>query len=478
MPTRKKNPVFFLSLTIVAIASCSAPVPDRRPSADRDESVLLISDIHFNPFYDPAVVPELRAASHGSEWAAIFEKSGVKTLSPPKQDTNYPLLRSTLDAIASVEPDPQVVLVGGDFLEHGFSAAALQAAGKKVGAAPIDPDVASFAGKTIEFVASLLRQRFPNAQILATVGNNDSACGDYEVGPNESFLETMANAFAPSSRIDDLVPQFSHAGNFVARMQGIRKLRVVAFDDVYWTSRYRNACGTTSDSDLTRDELDWLRAALRKSQEAGEKVLLLNHVPAGMDASGIALSKDPASFCKSRKFAGMLKTNENSEFLQLLSEYRATVTADVAAHTHSNGFRVYGRAGDADPIPALVVPSVSPVHGNNPAFQIMRMARASAEIEDVVTYTLDLSAASPQWKQASDFQTDYRVPNLSGKNLAAAADRLRGSPDQDASFVLRMTSGAQPFADLIMPGARAFVCEIASMDEASFGQCFCGDGAD
>src|SRR5258705_13526188 len=83
------------------------------------EKFLAVSDIHFNPFADPAIVAKLEAADV-SQWDAIFASSAVTAFSPDGSDTNDPLLRSALGEMQKQLPSPAFVLISGDFLAHKF----------------------------------------------------------------------------------------------------------------------------------------------------------------------------------------------------------------------------------------------------------------------------------------------------------------------------------------------------------------------
>src|SRR5437588_12775073 len=60
--------------------------------------VVSISDIHFNPFYDPALIPSLIRADY-HKWPAIFSRSLVPRYASHGAETNYNLLKSALDHI-------------------------------------------------------------------------------------------------------------------------------------------------------------------------------------------------------------------------------------------------------------------------------------------------------------------------------------------------------------------------------------------
>ena len=98
---------------------------------DHTIPALLISDIHFDPFHDPARVQQL-IDSPVSQWRSILKAP----LSPNQQqafaalqercyargvDTPYTLLQSSLQAMRSRQPDAKFMTVSGDLIAHSFS---------------------------------------------------------------------------------------------------------------------------------------------------------------------------------------------------------------------------------------------------------------------------------------------------------------------------------------------------------------------
>src|SRR5690242_5413499 len=80
---------------------------------------LWISDIHLNPFDDPALVHKL-AVAPPSEWAGILNTSANTRFSTYGQDTNWRLFSSALAAIKQTLPEPAFTIVTGDLLAHEF----------------------------------------------------------------------------------------------------------------------------------------------------------------------------------------------------------------------------------------------------------------------------------------------------------------------------------------------------------------------
>jgi sphingomyelin phosphodiesterase acid-like 3 len=119
---------------------------------------LLISDIHFDPFADPAIVGELVAADVHA-WRGIFEGSRATKFAPYGSDSNYPLMRSALEAARRLLPRPDFVLYAGDYLAHEFEAKFDAAAGG-------GPEAyRRFVIKTMTFVSDRLREAFPEAPV-------------------------------------------------------------------------------------------------------------------------------------------------------------------------------------------------------------------------------------------------------------------------------------------------------------------------
>ena len=80
---------------------------------------LIVSDLHFDPFADPAIVEEL-AAADVQAWPAIFESSKERGFAQYGSDSNYPLMASALEAARRMLPRPDFVLYPGDYLAHEF----------------------------------------------------------------------------------------------------------------------------------------------------------------------------------------------------------------------------------------------------------------------------------------------------------------------------------------------------------------------
>ncbi len=87
----------------------------------KESKFLWLSDIHFNPMADPALVSEL-AAAEPSQWEAILERTTPLAFSQYGSDTNWWLLKSAMKQLPATLRHPTLVMVTGDFLAHNFPA--------------------------------------------------------------------------------------------------------------------------------------------------------------------------------------------------------------------------------------------------------------------------------------------------------------------------------------------------------------------
>ncbi len=178
-----------------------SPIAAHQEQAKGTVPVLLVSDIHFEPFWDSAKVPQL-AAAPVTEWRSILSAPS----SPDQQqrfaalqqschargfDTSFPLFDSSLKAMRSHAAGVRFALVSGDLISHSFEC-------KYNALIPHStPDnYRAFVEKAVDFVIGELYAAIPNAPVYVAMGNNDSDCGDYRLDANSEFLRVTGREVA------------------------------------------------------------------------------------------------------------------------------------------------------------------------------------------------------------------------------------------------------------------------------------------
>ena len=196
--------IFFLVLvTNCLICGCSTSTG----TADKNVSVVVFSDVHFNPFYDPALFKQLVAKDSGG-WATVFQTSSITTPSAWGSDTNYPLLKDTnypllVLALSSIRQNlgaSPLVIFTGDLLGHGIPQQFYPRyyANLGIAPAPTTPDATAvaamkaFTNKTLAFVMVQVRASVGNIPVMFAVGNSDSYSG---YGPNQNSTFSPDNSF-------------------------------------------------------------------------------------------------------------------------------------------------------------------------------------------------------------------------------------------------------------------------------------------
>ena len=405
----------------MAPASPSLPtpaqgVPASSPTAPHAGSTapwLLVSDVHFNPFDDAALVDALDRAPV-MHWRGIFERGGAAT-STFFTDTNYALLRSALKAMQTKAPAPPVVAVAGDFLAHEFPAQYARAEPGRTQA-----DYERFVDKTIAFLASQFDAAFPSAQFVITLGNNDGYCGDYRSTPSSPFLQHMADAWQPlvdrGGAAPDFRRDFPAAGYYTATLPaaGTARAQAVVLNSVVWSAKYGNACGDTG-SDPGSAELDWLARTLQPSP--GAYRWLVGHIPPSFDQYSSLRADRPVPFMQPAYAARLT---------DVASAAGAHVATFLLGHVHHATFQIVGRP-DASGVPALIVPSISPVQGSNPAFVTADVDETTGVIRDTTTFVLPLEVPNASWSKAYSFDAAYGRTAFDAPNLSALQTALGDS---------------------------------------------------
>ncbi len=142
---------------------------------------------------------------------------------------------------------------------------------------------------------------------------------------------------------------------------------------------------------------------LQQARESGQKVWVMGHIPPGIDPfSTVSKFRD---VCGGQAPVAFLSSDTMAE---LLVEYADQVRLGIFGHTHMDEMRLLEPEGDqrqtaqSRRVALKVVPSISPVDGNNPSFTVARVNPDSAILENY-----DVIAASNQTGVAATWKTEF-----------------------------------------------------------------------
>ncbi|HYI08094.1 MAG TPA: hypothetical protein VEK57_03395 [Thermoanaerobaculia bacterium] len=422
---------------------------------------LSVSDLHFNPFYDPSLVDQL-AAAEPSAWPAIFATSKITAPSAYDSDTNYPLFQSFLADLKLHAKGARFATITGDFLAHQFPQNFQKYATDKSPQA-----FQSFVTKTIQFIATQFQLAAPGLTIYPVIGNNDSDCGDYNVTPGGWFLPAFANAWAPSSGTSDFVRQFSPTGHFAIE-GSIPDTTIIGVNSIYFSPKFTNACGTAG-TDYGAQELAWLSGQLASAKKRGRRVWLLYHIPPGIDVYDTITY---GGACPTVTAALFWKSSYATTFGALMTRYASTIKATLAGHTHMDDFRLlYGKA--AAPLAYIhITPAVSPVFGNNPAYERMTYSPAGATIVDYTVHSLPLSATTPAWGEEYAFRAAYGQNEYTPRSIGRVRTAIQTSTATRALYGQYYTVSS-PNTIINQNSWTGYWCGTGTSTGNAFQACYC-----
>jgi sphingomyelin phosphodiesterase acid-like 3 len=460
-----------------AAAPVPAPAPAAAAAARGDAgggTFVALSDIHFDPFYDPVLVPAL-LRSDTSQWERIFQGSTVKGLGAYGQDTSFPLLASTLAAAARFAPHPDFALIPGDFLGHNFQKLFAQFSPGAGSAA-----LARFEQQTMRFVTGMIRRSFPRAPLIMALGNNDADCGDYELEPGGPFLAGLAKPWQPllgaraAAAGKAFRQTFTAGGYYSLPHPTVPHLRMIVLNTVFFSPKYTNGCGGAAGQPggPGARELRWLRRALEAAARRGDRVWLVDHIPPGIDAYATlsALQAQGATGACAGAPVSLWRADALASFRAVLAKFPGLVTASFSGHTHMDEFRLPEGGGFI-----RVIPSVSPIFGNNPSFAVYFYAQATGTLADAQTYVLDLKpqgGGEPQWALEYDFRQAYGQPAVDASSLRSVQGAIGGDEAVRRRYMtFYPASSASAAADLAH--WKAYWCGAQTFTAPDFAACYC-----
>jgi sphingomyelin phosphodiesterase acid-like 3 len=153
-------------------------------------------------------------------------------------------------------------------------------------------------------------------------------------------------------------------------------------------------------------------------------------------------------------------------------KHSKTVQVVFAGHTHMDDFRIIGTNGTPLVLNKLV-PSISPIFRNNPAFQVYRFDRRTGAISTYQTYYLaNLSTAKGptrleelQWLPEYEFRSAYCQESLDISAVRSIARDLQTNTSIQNIYMRFYSASAPPAFDKVMLPAYSCAILHATLDE-------------
>jgi sphingomyelin phosphodiesterase acid-like 3 len=466
--------------TSAALAQSSQPAA---PPAKATVPALLLSDIHFEPFWDPAKVPQL-AAAPVSEWKAILAAAP----SPDQQqrfaalkqtchargvDTSFALFDSSLKAMRSHAAGVRFVTVSGDLLSHDF-----QCKFNTLVPESKPADYRTFVEKTLDYVIGELNGTFPSVPVFVALGNNDSDCGDYQLDAHSVFLADTGSEVTknfPASERQATQESFAAGGYYSVSLPApIENARLLVLNDLFMSNNYAT-CSGKADPAAADAQIAWLRQQLAEARANKQKVWVMGHIPPGVNLH--ATARRMADLCGGQKPTMFLSSEKMAD---VIAEFGDVVQLAIFAHTHMDELRLLKNDNQSpasqQSVAVKMIASISPINGNHPSFTLARIDPSSAMLVDYKVFAAsNQTGVDAVWTEEYDFARSYHEADYSSSSISQliagfAADpgaKTRASQNYIADFSVGYASA------LLRMAWPQYVCTLSNHTEQSFRACVC-----
>jgi sphingomyelin phosphodiesterase acid-like 3 len=463
-------------------------------SGSSNVPVLMLSDIHFDPFHDPTLVPQLVAANV-KDWPKILATPTTpaaaqayvdlqKICGAKGADTTYTLFTNSLAAEHAQLPAPLFVTISGDLMAHQFDCRF-----KTLVPGGTEADYSTFASNTVAFVAQQLHNTFPKAPIYFALGNNDSGCKDYREDADSAYLKadglTFSDTVLNKENQRSIRAGFSTYGDYrVDLPTPFKNTSLLIMQDIFESKKYQTCGGKDSDKEAEA-QVAWLRKELDDARLHRKHIWVMAHIPPGIDAYSTVIKatreKSSGDRCIYEKPEMFLSSQLFSDALR---NYTDVITLVLLGHTHMDEMRLYSAKDGAGAIPGKLVPSISPVDGNNPAFTVGYANPATAKLMDYSVFAANnQSGINTKWSIEYTYSTTYHQPDYSAASVTALTNEFLKDPKSRSPFS-RAYEGfyfvSGPAAGMNLKAAAmsmiwpVYACSLANDHKKEFIDCACG----
>jgi sphingomyelin phosphodiesterase acid-like 3 len=456
-------------LTLALLTGCGNAIAGA-PAGPSSRTGLFVSDIHFNPLADATLANEL-AQVPASQWDSIFTSSTQTAYSPWKRDTNFPLLQSLLASMRQRVPNPDIVFMPGDSLVHDFPDIFNATVTNHSTAA-----YAAFVNTTEQYLAITMAQTFPNAQIVPALGDWDTSCTS-DSFPGAGFLTSFASSWnAAVNRYGgapDFRATFATGGFYSTSFPIDPRSRLIVLNTEPWSAGYTGGCGPGG-ANLGNVELGWLAAQLDDARSHGQRAWILGHIPPGIDATTTAQNTAGGASCPT-SIVPFYADVYSSQLYALFAKNRDILGFGIFGHEHDDDYRV---ARDAFGVifGMKIIPSVDPLHSNNPAYVQFTFDPTAGVISDASAWYITnlpsaTTAAPGVWASEYDFDLTYGQTALDSYGVGNAVTQILTQPSAQAAFTRYFPSSnqADDFTTFLPHG-----CALNNLTVTDYAACYCG----
>ena len=258
----------------------------------------------------------------------------------------------------------------------------------------------------------------------------------------------------------------------------------MVLNDVLLSPWHQN-CAGKPDPAAGDAELDWLARQLARARAARENVWVMGHIPPGVDA--YATLARPGPRCNGKPPAMFLATDK---LAQELTRAGDEIRLAIFAHAHTDEFKLLqaelanaapGAAKPSGPqaigsaVAIKMVPSISPINGNNPAFIVAQVDPSTARLDDYRVYAAKNPAGAGAWPELYDFDRAFNQKSFSPGAVESVLAEFSADPGAKSAasrdYVKDFLTG-RPDMLLLLVWPQ-YVCTLSQATASAYSACAC-----
>ncbi|KAJ8290201.1 hypothetical protein GJAV_G00009870 [Gymnothorax javanicus] len=355
-----------------------------------------ITDLHWDPTYRVTDNPEQVCASNGARPVPNAGKFGDYLCDSP-----WDLINSSIYAMKEILPTPDFILWTGDDTPH-------------VPNEQLDEEaVLSIIGN----LTDIIKLVFPDTKVYSALGNHDyHPKSQLPPEPNNIYnrtTELWQSWLEPESRIT-----FKTGGYYTEKLLNRTGYRVLVLN----TNLYYDQNRKTEKMEDPAGQFNWADEVLTSAARNNEKVYIVGHVP-------------PGFFEKKRK-KPWFRSNFNRRYLQLTQQHHGVIAGQFFGHHHTDSFRMFYDSKRSPISVMFLTPGVTPWKttlpgvldgANNPAIRIFEYDTSTLQVQDMVTYYLNLTYANvarARWEKEYRLTEAFQVADGSASSMNVVLERI------------------------------------------------------
>jgi len=385
--------------------------------------ILFFNDLHYQYKYNPYGSPQNHCFSNSTNFDGFPSLYGIYGCNSPSR-----LVHSFFDFLKT-RPKPSMIIFGGDSVSL-----------------PEKTDKAYL--EWMDYFMSTLSNIFPSTPVLMTLGNNEFLhnYGSFDTDHHDFHL--FAQGLSPYLKSDQI--ETIKQGGYYSQDFSDQKLRVIILNTVMYLTKMSRKNHNETDP---WGQFSWLESVVKDARRKNYEIILSMHAPP--NALSPEKPKSGWNPIYLNQFASIIKKYDIHQILvghshldlvfpiysQEVNEDQTTkLEVKFSPDNQTENNLVLAKE---DGFIALSSPSISPKHGNNPAFRVYKLRKG--KVYDYDQYYTDISTlkyqyTQPEWKKHYSFLNTYQI-----KDFGAFHDTIANSPEKKQIYLENMWVKAAPY---------------------------------